>query len=57
MVPSRKLLAIILVEVTYKCDAYAQVINNIVAYNNDNKVRGNNKLNIIVLELFNMFHY
>ena len=46
-----------MVEVTYKCDAYAQVINNIVAYNNDNKVRGNNKLNIIVLELFNMFHY
>ena len=42
MVPSRKLLAIILVEVTYKCDAYAIVIKGIFAHNNDNKVRGNN---------------
>ena len=41
MVPTRKKLAEVLVDVTYKYDVDAQVFNIIIINNNNNKVRGN----------------
>ena len=37
-----KQLAKVFVDVTYKYDVDAQVLNGTIAYNNDNKVGGNN---------------
>ena len=41
MVPTREQLYKVFVDVTYNYDVYAQVINDIIAHNNYNKVRGN----------------
>ena len=42
MVPTRKQLDKVFVEVTYKYNVVAQVINGIISHNNDNKISGNN---------------
>ena len=41
MVPTRKQLAKVFVDVIYKYDVDAQVLNEIISHNNDKNVRGN----------------
>ena len=55
MVPTRKKLARVFVDVIYKYDVDAQVFNEIIAHTDDNKIRGNKQWHHMII--FKIYYF